>query len=48
MPKVTIVQLARLTQDYGPGREPQSVRDVWDKHLQGQPEAEQEPEAEAS
>jgi hypothetical protein len=37
-----------LTQDYGPGREPQSVRDAWDRHLQGQREAKQEPEAEAS
>ena len=38
----------RLTQDHGPGREPQSVRDAWDNHLQGQREAEPEPEAEAS
>ena len=30
-------------------QEPQSVRDAWDAHLQGQQrEAEQEPEAEAS
>lgn len=28
--------------------EPQAVRDAWDKHLQAQREAEQEPEAEAS
>jgi hypothetical protein len=48
MAKVTIVQHPRLTLDYGPGKEPQSVRDAWDKHLQSQREAEQEPEAEAS
>ena len=29
----------RLTQDYGPGNEPQSVRDAWDAHLQAQREA---------
>jgi hypothetical protein len=45
---VTIVRHPRLTQDYGPGKEPQSVRDAWDAHLQTQREAVQEPEAEAS
>ena len=34
-------------QNYDPGKEPQSVRDAWDRHLQNQREAE-EPEAEAS
>jgi hypothetical protein len=48
MAKATIVHHPRLTQDYGPGKEPQSVRDAWDAHLQSQREAEQEPEAEAS
>ena len=40
-------QHPRLTQDYGPGKEPQSVRDAWDAHLQSQRETEPEPEAEA-
>ena len=31
-----------------PETEPQSVRDAWDRHLQGQRAAEQEPEPEAS
>ena len=38
----------RLTQNYGPGKEPQSVRDAWDAHLHSQHETEPEPEAEAS
>jgi hypothetical protein len=46
MAKATIVQ-PRPAQNYGPGKEPQSVRDAWDRHLQNQREAE-EPEAEAS
>lgn len=48
--KVTIVQHARPGQNYGPGREPQSVRDAWDAHLKAQPgkQAEREREAEAS
>ena len=40
-------QHPQLTQDYGPGKEPQSVRDAWDAHLQSQREAAPEPEAEA-
>jgi hypothetical protein len=48
MATVTIVQHPRPGQDHGPGNEPQSVRDAWDRHLQTQREAEQEPEAEAS
>jgi hypothetical protein len=40
-------QHLRLTQDCGPGNEPQSVRDAWDAHLQSQRGAETEPEAEA-
>ena len=44
---VTLVQHPRLAQDYGPGKEPQSVRDAWDAHLNSQHEAEPEPEAEA-
>jgi hypothetical protein len=43
-----IVQQPRPGQNYGPGREPASVRDAWDKQLQGQREAEQDAEAEAS
>ena len=45
---VTLVQHARPAQNYGPGKEPQSVRDAWDAHLHRQHEAEPEPEAEAS
>ena len=41
-------QHPRLTRDYGPGKEPQSVRDAWDAHLQAQREAAPEPEAEPS
>ena len=37
----------RLTRDYEPGKEPQSVRDAWDAYLQAQREAAAEPEAEA-
>jgi hypothetical protein len=48
MAKVTIFQHPPPGRNYGPGVEPQSVRDAWDKHLQTQREAEQEPEAEAS
>ncbi len=49
MAKITTVFHPRPNQNYGPGMEPQSVRDAWDAHLQTQqPEAEQEPEAEAS
>ncbi len=48
MAKVIIVQQPRPAQDYGPGKEPRSVRDAWDIHLQSQREAGQEPEAEAS
>jgi hypothetical protein len=48
MAKVTIAQHLRPGQNYGPGKEPQSVRDAWDTHLQTQREAEQEAEAEAS
>ena len=44
---VTLVQHARPAQNYGPGKEPQSVRDAWDAHLHSQHEAEPEPEAEA-
>ena len=42
---VTLVQLPRPAQNYGPGKEPQSVRDAWDAHLQTQHEAEAEAEA---
>ena len=35
-------QHPRLTQDYRPGKEPQSVRDAWDAHLHGQHEPEPE------
>ena len=42
------LQHPRPAQNYGPGKEPQSVRDAWDAHLQSQHEAEPEPEAEAS
>ncbi len=45
MAKVTIAQQPRPAQDYGPGKEPQSVRDAWDSHLHNQREAETEPEA---
>jgi hypothetical protein len=48
MAKVTVIQHARPAQNFGPGKEPPSVRDAWDAHLQSQREAEQEPEAEAS
>lgn len=49
MAKFTIVFHPLPGRNYGPGMEPQSVRDAWDAHLQGQQrEAEQEPEAEAS
>jgi hypothetical protein len=41
-------QQPRLNRDYGPGREPQSVRDAWDARLQAQREAAPEPEAEPS
>ena len=34
--------------DYGPGKEPQSVRDAWDAHLHTQHEAAPEPGANAS
>ena len=44
--KVTLIQLPRPAQNYGPGKEPQSVRDAWDAHLQAQREHEPEPEAE--
>ena len=47
MATATVVQ-PRPAQNYGPGKEPQSVRDAWDRHLQTQREAEQEPEAGAS
>ena len=47
-PEMTIVQHPRPGQNYGPGKEPQAVRDAWDRHLQTQREAEQEPEAGAS
>jgi hypothetical protein len=40
-------QHPQVTQDHGPGNEPQSVRDAWDAHLQSQRETEPEPEAEA-
>jgi hypothetical protein len=40
-------QQPRLTRDSRPGREPQSVRDAWDAHLQGQRQAAPEPEPEA-
>ena len=40
---VTLVQHARPAQNYGPGKEPQSVRDAWDAHLHNQHEAEPEP-----
>jgi hypothetical protein len=46
--RVTIVHNPLPGQNYGPGMEPQSIRDAWDAHLQGQPQAELEPEAEAS
>ena len=48
MAKVTIVQHPQPGQNYGPGKEPQSVRAASDAHLHNQREAEQEPEAEAS
>lgn len=48
MAKVTIVHHPSPGRNYGPGREPQSVRDAWDAHLQAQREADAEPEAEAS
>ena len=43
---VTLVQHARPAQNYGPGKEPQSVRDAWDAHLQNQHETETETETE--
>jgi hypothetical protein len=48
MARITTVHHPLPGQNYGPGMEPQSVRDAWDAHLQSQREAEQEPEAEAS
>jgi len=39
-------QQTRLTRDYGPVREPQSVRDACDARLQAQRAAAPEPEAE--
>jgi len=42
---ITLVQHARPAQNYGPGKEPQSVRDAWDAHQHSQHEAEPEPEA---
>jgi hypothetical protein len=41
-------QQSGLNRDCGPGREPQSVRDAWDTHLQAQREAAPEPEPEPS
>jgi hypothetical protein len=46
--EVTIVQHPQPGQNYGPGKEPESVRDAWDAHLRNQREAGPEPEAEAS
>jgi hypothetical protein len=48
MARMTIVQHPQPGQNYGPGKEPQAVRDAWDKHLQAQQDAEAEPEAEIS
>jgi hypothetical protein len=48
MAKVTTVQHPRPSQNYGPGKEPQAVRDAWDKHLQAQQEADAEAELEAA
>jgi hypothetical protein len=45
--KATLVHLPRPAQNYGRGKEPQSVRDAWDAHLHNQQEPEPEPEAEA-
>ena len=45
--RVTLVQLPRPAQNYGPGKEPQGVRDAWDAHLHSQHEPEPEAEAEA-
>lgn len=39
-------QQPQLTRDYGPGTEPQSVRDAWDAYLQAQRAAVPEPEPE--
>ena len=48
MTTVTIVQHPRPGRDYGPGMEPQGVRDAWDDYLRATGrEAGQEPEAEA-
>ena len=45
MAEATIVQ-PRPAQNYGPGKEPQSVRDAWDRHLQNQRETDRrEPDA---
>jgi hypothetical protein len=43
-----IIQHPRPGQNYGPGREPASVRDAWDRQLHVLHEAEQDAEAEAS
>jgi hypothetical protein len=48
MAQWTITQHPRPGQNYGPGKELQSVRDAWDMYLQAQPEAEAEPEMELS
>jgi hypothetical protein len=48
MTEGTTVRELRPGQNYGPGREPASVRDAWDKQLQRRREAEQDAEAEAS
>jgi hypothetical protein len=47
--RVTITQHPRPGQNYGPGIEPQGVRDAWDAYLHGtageREEAEPQPEA---
>lgn len=48
MPKLTIVHHPRPGQNWGPGMEPQAVRDAWDAQLQAQAGTEAQPEAEAS
>ena len=43
---ISIEITPRPGQNYGPGKEPQAVRDAWDFHLEAQSAAEAVPEAE--
>ena len=47
MTKVTIVHQPRSWQNWGPGHEPESVREAYDDRLRAQAEAQAEAEQEA-